>query len=51
MRPAATQRIVKGAFAVVIGLAQPSPTAAAAAKELEGQGFGCWRSRPDRRRR
>ena len=33
------QRIVKGAFAVVIGLAQPSPTAAAAAKELEAKGF------------
>jgi len=33
------QRIVKGAFAVVIGLAQPSPTATAAAKELEEQGF------------
>ena len=35
----AAQRIVKGAFAVVIGLAQPSPTAKAAANELEGQGF------------
>ena len=34
-----TQRIVKGAFAVVIGLVPPSPTAAAAANELEGQGF------------
>ena len=34
-----TQRIVKGAFAVVTGLAQPSPTATAAANELEGQGF------------
>jgi H+-transporting ATPase len=34
-----TQRIVKGAFAAVIGLAQPSPTAAVAAKELEGKGF------------
>jgi len=34
-----TQRIVKGAFAVVIGLAQPSPAAPAVAKELEGQGF------------
>ena len=33
------QRIVKGAFTVVFGLAQPSPTAAATAKELEGQGF------------
>ncbi len=33
------QRIVKGAFAVVIGLAQPSPAASAAASELEGQGF------------
>jgi H+-transporting ATPase len=35
----ATQRIVKGAFAVVIGLTQPSPSAAAAAHKLEGQGF------------
>ena len=34
-----TQRIVKGAFAVVIGLAQPSPTATAAANELEAKGF------------
>ncbi len=34
-----TQRVVKGAFAVVISLAQPSPTAMAAASELEGQGF------------
>ena len=34
-----TQRIVKGAFAAVVGLAHTSPTAAAAAKELEGQGF------------
>jgi H+-transporting ATPase len=34
-----TQRIVKGAFAVVSGLAQPSPDAAAAASELEAQGF------------
>ena len=34
-----TQRIVKGAFAAVIGLAEPSPTATAAANELEGQGF------------
>src|SRR5487761_178478 len=35
----AAQRIVKGAFAVVSGLAQPSPTAAATADELERQGF------------
>jgi len=34
-----TQRIVKGAFAAVIGLAQPSPAATAAAHQLEGQGF------------
>ena len=34
-----TQRIVKGASAVVIGLAQPSPTATAAANELEAKGF------------
>jgi H+-transporting ATPase len=33
------QRIVKGAFAVVIGLAPPSPIAAAGAKELEDKGF------------
>ena len=33
------QRIVKGAYAVVIGLTQPSPTTTAAANELEGQGF------------
>ncbi len=35
----ATQRVVKGAYAVVIALAEPSPTAEAIAKELEGQGF------------
>jgi H+-transporting ATPase len=35
----ATQRIVKGAFDAVIGLAQPSPAAAAAVKELEEKGF------------
>jgi H+-transporting ATPase len=34
-----TQRIVKGASAVVIGLAQPSPTATAEANELEANGF------------
>ena len=34
-----TQRIVKGAFAAIVALAQPSPAAAAADKELEGQGF------------
>jgi len=33
------QRIVKGAFAAVIGLAPPLPAAAAAANELEGKGF------------
>jgi H+-transporting ATPase len=33
------QRIVKGAYAVVIDLAQASPTAAAAAKDLEDKGF------------
>ncbi len=38
------QRIVKGAHAVVIGLAQASLTAAGTAKELEGKGFVCWRS-------
>ena len=35
----ATQRVVKGAYAVVIALAETSPTAEAIAKELEGQGF------------
>jgi H+-transporting ATPase len=34
-----TQRVLKGAFAAVIGLAPPSATATAAANELEGQGF------------
>ncbi|MGA2289837.1 HAD-IC family P-type ATPase [Bradyrhizobium sp.] len=34
-----TQRVVKGAFAAVIGLAQPSPAATAASEELEGKGF------------
>src|SRR6202042_1258355 len=33
------QRIVKGAFAAVIGLVQPSEAALAAAKELEDKGF------------
>ena len=33
------QRIVKGAFAAVIGLVQPSQAALAAAKELEDKGF------------
>ena len=35
----APQRIVKGAFAVIIGLTQPSPAGAATAKDLEGKGF------------
>jgi H+-transporting ATPase len=30
---------VKGAFAVVIGLAQPSPTARARGERTRGQGF------------
>ena len=34
-----TLRIVKGAFTVVATMAAPSPTAAAAATELEGKGF------------
>jgi H+-transporting ATPase len=34
-----TLRVVKGAFAAVIGLAAPSPEATAAASELEGRGF------------
>ena len=33
------QRVVKGAFAAVVGLAQPSPSATTDASELEGQGF------------
>ena len=33
------QRIVKGACAVIIGLAEPSPTATAAANDLEAKGF------------
>src|SRR5208282_5610760 len=32
-------RIVKGAFAVVAGLAQPSPSAVTAASEFESKGF------------
>ena len=39
MRRAAQQRIVKGAFTVVVGLAAPAPAAAAIADELEKQGF------------
>jgi H+-transporting ATPase len=34
-----TQLVVKGAFAAVIGLTQPSATATAASKELEEKGF------------
>jgi len=34
-----TQRIVKGAFAAVIGLTEASATATAASKELEAKGF------------
>jgi H+-transporting ATPase len=33
------QRIVKGAFTVIVDLAQPAPTAGAVAKELENKGF------------
>jgi len=35
----ATQRIVKGAFVVIVGLTQPSTTSAATAKDLKGKGF------------
>jgi H+-transporting ATPase len=35
----ATERIVKGAFDVIVPLAQPTPAAAAIAKELEGKGY------------
>ena len=38
-RGGGTQRVLKGAFTMVSGLARASPTAAAAANELEGQGF------------
>jgi magnesium-transporting ATPase (P-type) len=34
-----TQRVVKGAFAAVISLIQPSPTATTASEELEEKGF------------
>ncbi len=34
-----TQRVMKGAFATVIGLAQPMPSATTAAGALEAQGF------------
>ena len=37
--PGGTQRVVKGAFAAVVSLTQPSPVATAAAAELEGHGF------------
>jgi H+-transporting ATPase len=46
-----TQRIVKGAFAAVIGLAQPSPTRRRRRRNLKARASGFWRSRPDRRRR
>lgn len=35
----ATQRVVKGAFAAVVGLTHPPPDALAAANDLEAQGF------------
>jgi H+-transporting ATPase len=35
----ANQRVLKGAYSVVVGKALPSPGAAAVAKDLEGQGF------------
>jgi H+-transporting ATPase len=34
-----TQRVVKGAFAAVIGLTRPSPAATTVSTELEGKGF------------
>jgi H+-transporting ATPase len=34
-----TQRVVKGAFTAITGLAEPSPEATAAAHDLEGKGF------------
>jgi H+-transporting ATPase len=38
-RGGGTRRVVKGAFAAVIGLIQPSPTATAVSEQLEGKGF------------
>jgi H+-transporting ATPase len=38
-RGGGTQRVLKGAFTVVSGLAEASPTAAAAADQLEKEGF------------
>jgi len=46
-----TLRIVKGAFTVVVAIAVPSPTAAAAANELEAKGFRVLAVAADRRRR
>ena len=46
----ATQRIVKGAFAVVIGLVQASRRRQRRRRNSRGRVFGYWRSRPDRRR-
>ena len=47
-----TQRIVKGAFAVVIGLAPAVADRGGGGKaNLRQRASGCWRSRPDRRRR
>ena len=46
-----TQRVVKGAYAVVSGLAEPQPAAASAANGLEGQGFRVLAVRWDRPQR
>jgi len=40
----ATIRAVKGAFAAVSSLAQPSPDASKIASDLEAKGFAFWRS-------
>jgi H+-transporting ATPase len=45
------ERIVKGAFTVVAGMAGPAPAAAAIADDLEKQGSGYWRWLPALRRR
>jgi H+-transporting ATPase len=46
-----TQRVVKGAFAMIVRLAQPPPAATAAVRSSRERVSECWRSRPDRRRR
>ena len=45
------QRVVKGAFAAVVGLAPPSSTRQPRRRSLRTRASACWRSPPDRRRR